>query len=98
MKKYSTADNIDNMNIIVSYLKEWMESGGTRNLTLFVNQGRIDLEFPKFDPNNELWDGTLLIHFKQPFTNSELVNNILAFSHADEISFVDDQTLRMWWD
>jgi hypothetical protein len=98
MKRYSTADNPKNIEIISSFLKDYMGSTGMRNLSVFVKQGRIDLEFPECDPYNEFWDGTLLIHFKQDFTPAEVVNYILAFSRADEISFVNDKTLRMWWD
>lgn len=98
MKKYSTADNIKNMDVIRKVISEWITEAGAKNLAVFVKQGRIDVELPQYDPRDDRWDGTLLVHFKDVFTPAEVVNYIVAFGRADEVGFDGDKTLRMWWD
>jgi hypothetical protein len=98
MKSYSTATDATNFNLIHPVLKEWVGETGAKNLGVFVKQGRVDVELPKFDHRDDRWDGTLLVHFKDQFTPAEVINYIVAFGRADEISFENDKTLRMWWD
>jgi hypothetical protein len=98
MKSYSTATDATNFDTIHPVLKEWMGETGAKNLGIFVKQGRIDVELPKYDPRDDRWDGTLLIHFKEDFTPADVINYIVSFGRADELSMDSDKTLRMWWD
>jgi hypothetical protein len=98
MKSYSTAENAENINVIHPVIKEWISETAAKNLAVFVKQGRIDVELPKYDPRDGRWDGTVHIHFKDKFTIAEVVNYIIGFARADEVRMEGENTLVLWWD
>jgi len=83
---------------ILGMIKEWVGDRVAKNLQLFVSQGKVKLELPDADLDDDRWDGTLLVHFVQPMSAADVINYIVGGTRADEISFVDNKTLRLWWD
>jgi NCAIR mutase (PurE)-related protein len=58
----------------------------------------IDVEFKEMDLNRQTWGGAMNIIMKEGMTTRMMVNAIIAFCHADEISMESDTVLRLWWD
>ena len=87
----------DLQNIIL-FAKDLMGSIATNNLRNYVEKDEVELILPKCNIEQDLWDGTLLIKFKRYFSAQEVVNKIIFYICADEVSFEDENTLRIWWD
>lgn len=88
----------ENLTEIIEFLEDWMDGQGIKNLMEYVKHGHVELIMPECNPEQDLWDGTLLVKLLRPFSAREVVNYIAAFAHSDEMSFEDDNTLRLWWD
>ena len=95
MIKYHSDTDLD---AILGMIKEWVGERVAKNLRVFVSQGRIKLELPYADLDNDNWDGTLLIHFEKTMSAADVINYIVSGTRADEISFINEKTLRLWWD
>ncbi len=78
----------------------WGTYGNTFKHTLenFYRKGLIDIEFKEMDLKKQTWGGTMNITMKEGMTTRLMVNAIIAFCHADEISMESDTVLRLWWD
>lgn len=83
---------------ILSTVNIYVTNRVVKNLRVFVKRGKLKLELPEADFDDNRWDGTLLIHFVEPMSAADVVNYIVNESHANEMSFDDDKTLRLWWD
>lgn len=68
------------------------------NLQYYVNQGNIDVELNGYDEKAETWDAEILVHFNKDMSITDIVNNIISLSYADEVSMKNDKILRLWWD
>lgn len=86
------------LNGILDMVKEYTTERVTKNLRVFAKQNKIELELPHADLELGQWDGTLLIHFLQPMSAADVINYIVNDTRADEMNFVDEKTLRLWWD
>jgi hypothetical protein len=78
----------------------WGTYGNTFKHTLenFYRRGLIDIEFKEMDLNKQTWGGAMNITMKEGMTTRLMVNAIISFCHADEISMDSDTVLRLWWD
>jgi hypothetical protein len=61
-------------------------------------KGLIDIQFLEFDLVKQTWGGAMNITMKEGMTTRMMVNAIIAFCHADEISMESDTVLRLWRD
>lgn len=95
MIKYHSDTDLD---AILGMIKEWVGERVAKNLRVFVSQGRIKLELPDANLDSETWDGTLLIHFEKTMSAADVINYIVGGTRADEMSFINEKTLRLWWD
>lgn len=69
-----------------------------KNLLIYVEQGKIDLEIESENVREGWWDGELHVIFKKPMDTFEIVNYIIAHARADEVSMITKDRLRLWWD
>jgi hypothetical protein len=86
------------LDAILDTIKDWVGEQLHKNLQIFAKQGLIKLELPEANLDKEMWDGTLLIHFVNLWSATDIINYIVSVSRADEISMLNDKTLRLWWD
>jgi len=93
-----SVDSNENMDFLIDMLVGWGDDAFTDNLVKYAESGKIVFEFPQCDPKQDMWDGELLIHIKEEMSTSEIVNNIISRTYADEISMEKDDLLRLWWD
>ena len=61
-------------------------------------KGLIDIQFQEMDIVKQTWGGAMKITMKEGMTTRMMVNAIISFCHADEISMESDTILRLWWD
>jgi hypothetical protein len=94
--KITEETTIDNINKLAKFFDS-SKRNFINNLKVFINKDKIKLEIIDFDPQNDMWDGTLLIHLNG-ISTYDLVNYIIGCSNADEISMNNDNTVRLWWD
>jgi len=84
----------------ISYAYAWGTFRNTFKHTLenLYRKGLIDIQFQEIDLNKQTWGGAMNITMKEGMTTRMMVNSIIAFCHADEITMESDTVLRLWWD
>lgn len=76
----------------------WAEKSLVDNIEQLVLQDLISVRLNEVDMPNDNWDGTLLIQWKRVPKAISVVNHIIGWARADEVSMPDPKTLRLWWD
>ena len=68
------------------------------NIVKLVTQDVISVTMNETDLPEGRWDGTLVIRWKRVPKAADVVNHIIGWARADEVSMPDPRTLRLWWD
>ena len=84
----------------IRYAYSWGTFRNTFKHTLenLYKEGLLDLQFKDINLQDQTWGGELFITMREGMTSNRLINEIIAFCSADEITMLDDKVLRLWWD
>ena len=83
---------------------QWLVKGGwlnerlVKNLSYMVNAGEATIHFKEIDPSKMLWDGEIIVKFAKKPDVVKVVNSLISWARADEVSMENTKTLRLWWD
>ncbi len=90
----TTVEEVKQLEVFRSYISPQL----LKNITTMVQQKEIHLEFSHLDFEKDEWDGEVRVVFKEAPTAKRVINAIVQYAHADEVSMQDEKTLRLWWD
>ena len=81
---------------------EWIPKGLVNdclldNILKGIVEGAVQVQFRHIDPQKQEWDGEMVIDFLQPLSTQAIVNGFIQFARADE-TWMDGDSLRLWWD
>jgi hypothetical protein len=68
------------------------------NVHWYLKQGALTVEFLQVDVEQSMWDGEILFNLTDKIPMTEVINNLIGESKADEISLESNNVLRLWWD
>lgn len=83
---------------------QWLVKGGwfsdrlIKNLHYLVSAGTATIYFKEIDQSKKTWDGEMIIKFVRKPDAMVVVNSIVSWARADEVSMANTKTLRLWWD
>jgi hypothetical protein len=99
-----SVDSNENMDFLIKIIDVainnedmFMDDMFTDNLVKYAESGKIVFELPQCDPQEGIWDGELIIHFKEEISTSEIVNNLISCTYADEFRMENNDLLRLFW-
>jgi hypothetical protein len=70
----------------------------SKNIFVYVNREQITVELKNYNQDANTWDGEMIIHFVKKMSTKDIINHLVAFSFANEISMETTKKLRLWWD
>lgn len=84
---------------------QWLVNGGWLNQKLVTNLHIMlsndmvtEVVFQDFNVKSSMWDGTILVKFPKKPDVVKVVNMIIGWARADEVTMENTKTLRLWWD
>lgn len=98
-----TISNNEALNENIQSL-QWLVKGGwladrlVKNLHSLVAGGEATVFFKNIDQNSNTWDGEMMVKFVKKPDVVKVVNGLVSWARADEVSMTDSKTLRLWWD
>ncbi len=83
---------------------QWLVKGGwlndrlVKNLHYLVTGEGVTIHFKEIDPSKMVWDGEMVVKFPKKPDVVKVVNGLVSWARADEVSMPNTKTLRLWWD
>jgi hypothetical protein len=76
----------------------WLHERLVKNFRTLVGAGEAELFFSELDESKSMWDGTIVVKFAKKPDVVKVVNGLVSWAKADEVSMENTKTLRLWWD
>lgn len=76
----------------------WLSEQLVRNLHYLVAGGEATVFFKNIDQTSNTWDGELVVQFVKKPDVVKVVNGLVSWARADEVSMPTSKSLRLWWD
>lgn len=79
--------------------REVLDPALHKNLGIKLDKKEIEILCKAIDPDpNGCWDGEMVIKWAKMPKSQDVINHIISWANADEITMPTAKSLRLWWD